>query len=214
MPHVRHAAMRGAVYARSYPFWFFHPSIPSLTSHHLLGPTDSQVEPRIQGSRGAQPCKLQAPHDFRSYYEYISDQPVQRSIDGAYCSNPNPYPGCPGSFLFHTPALRRPVGTASLHSSPRAFSTLTGRTRTSQRRCFWLLPLRLLRTERGTTSVVSLLVTSPLLSGSTVVRALSMRNAREYAIAAGDAAHIFVAFCPHNPLNGRSPAFKIFAIAL
>ena len=31
MPHVGHVAMR-AVYARSHPFWFFHPSLPHLSS--------------------------------------------------------------------------------------------------------------------------------------------------------------------------------------
>jgi hypothetical protein len=41
------------------------------------------------------------------------------------------------------------------------FGRLTGRARTFQRRSFWLLPLGLLRTDRGIASVGSL-VTSPL----------------------------------------------------
>src|SRR5712691_13552376 len=94
------------------------------------------------------------------------------------------YTGCPGSFLFSCHdtnprfGARRP-SWAQPHSTllrARDFGRLTGRVRTSQRRCFWLLPLRLLRTDRGITSVVSLLVTSPLLSGSLVVRALSINT--------------------------------------
>jgi len=95
--------------------------------------------------------------------------------------------------------------------SVRDFGRLTGRVRTSQRRGFWLLPLRLLRTDRGITSVLSLLVTSPLLSGSFSSYGRSP-SIRELTLAAADAADIVVALpttrsmaeAPHSNLCNRT----------
>ena len=144
-PHVRHVAVRGAVYAKSHPFQFF---LPSLSHLSLLGrPKDDRAKAEASIARSPWgTAKLQAPYDFRSYSTIRGDQPWRgRSMELTILIRIHIQGVLGLSFS----------GTASLHSSPRAFGGLTRRARTSQRRCFWLLPFRLLRTKRGITSVVS-----------------------------------------------------------